>query len=153
MSDLFDELTWVGIIGSRTRDGDEAYFSIKSQFVRLYVPDKTVIVSGGCKKGGDRFAEIIAAEFGMPRDERRSDVPKIPGMNGQRIVIHWPDLDALADVPPRWRSTRANYARNTLIARDARDHLIASVAWTRKGGTEDTINKFRKFHGKEPMIA
>ena len=44
---------------------------------------------------------------------------------------------------PRWAYAEINYARNTLIARDA-DDLIAVVAEDRKGGTEDTIKKFLK---------
>ena len=44
---------------------------------------------------------------------------------------------------PRWAYAEINYARNTLIARDA-DELIAVVAEDRKGGTEDTIKKFLK---------
>jgi len=149
---LLDDLTYVGIVGTRRRDGSECYTAIKAAFLKIYVPEKTVVVSGGCPEGGDRFAEVIAAELGMPLDERWSDVPRRPGMKGQRIIIHWPDVDQFLHVPPRWRKTRANYARNSLIARDARDYLIASVAADRTGGTEDTIKKFVRYHKKEPII-
>lgn len=155
---LFDDLIRVGIVGTRRRDSEEAYRATRGAFIRLYVPGKTVIVSGGCPQGGDRFAEIIAAEFEMPRDVRWSDVRKdsegniLDDLEGQRIVIHMPDVAAFAHVPPRWRKTTANYSRNGLIARDSLDALIACVAPDRTGGTEDTIKKYRRLFRREPIL-
>jgi hypothetical protein len=148
---LLDDLIYVGIIGSRRRDEAETYFAIRAALMTVYVPERTVIISGGCPKGGDRFAEMIAAELGMPRQVLRSDVPD-KSVEGRRIMIHMPDLAAFASVSPRWRSTRANYARNGLIARDSRDHLIASVAADRAGGTEDTIKKYERIHKRKAML-
>lgn len=93
------------------------------------------IVSGGCKLGGDRFAERIAKAMKVS------------------IKIHYPDKSKLDPIlmkkNPRAAYAKINYARNTLIAKDA-DILIACVAEDRKGGTEDTIEKFRKM-GKDKV--
>jgi hypothetical protein len=117
----------IGIVGSR-RDDALDFMSIAEVFWTLYFPGD-IIVSGGCPKGGDRFAEILA------------DIVRC------EIIIHYPDklkLDPkLLKDYPRAAYAQINYARNSLIARDS-DILIASVAPDRKGGTEDTIKKFLK---------
>lgn len=88
-----------------------------------------IFVSGGCKKGGDRFAEIIADQFGITK------------------IIHYPDKSKLPDEPLTKDFTKINFERNTLIARDS-DKLFALVAHDRTGGTEDTIRKFKRFYPK-----
>jgi hypothetical protein len=148
---LFDDLIYVGIVGSRRRELPSDMVLVEQAFRKVYVPGKTVIVSGGCPKGADHFAEYIAAQLGLPRDERISDAGSAL-LQGPRIIIHYPDVEAFSTVPPRWRSTRANYSRNELIARDSRDHLIACVGPDRKGGTENTIQHFRRIHRKEPIL-
>lgn len=88
------------------------------------------IVSGGCPKGGDRFARILAERWQVP------------------LVEHLPDKTAFLDLEEPWRSIKQNYARNTLVARDSRDALVACVAPDRTGGTEDTIKKWKRFYPK-----
>lgn len=111
----------IGIVGSRRRDSDEDFRLTLAAFNRLYKPGDRV-VSGGCPKGGDRFAEIIAKSKGLT------------------ITIHFPD----------WSKGRgAGFSRNTNIAQDA-DVLIAVVAEDRTGGTEDTVKKVKRL-GK-PVI-
>lgn len=149
--DLLDDLLYVGIVGSRRRNSDEDYRLVREKFFELWEPDRTVIVSGGCPEGGDRFAEMIAAELGLPRQTLLSGVPDAQ-VSGPRIRIHLPHHKAFMETDPRWRSTVANYARNGLIARDARDALIACVAPDRSGGTEDTIKKFRRIHRKRETL-
>lgn len=117
----YDAPKTIGIVGSRRRDSNEDFEMCLSAFERVYTKGDT-IVSGGCPKGGDRFAEIIAVRYDIP------------------IEIHYPDWDHYG------RS--AGLRRNTLIANDA-DILIAVVAADRRGGTEDTI---RKFGDKKPMV-
>ena len=84
------------------------------------------LVSGGCSKGGDRFAEELANEQNI------------------ELIVHYPDRNKLNPTILA-RSIKAayaeiNYARNTLIAQDC-DILIAIISKDRKGGTEDTIRK------------
>jgi len=106
----------IGIIGSRRRDSEEDFIKVEKAFSSIYEPGD-IIVSGGCPEGGDRFAEIIAKENGIP------------------IMIF----------PANWKQygKSAGFIRNGDIARKS-DVLIACVASDRKGGTEDTITKFLK---------
>ena len=106
----------IGIIGSRRRNTASDQHATIRAFDRVYEPGDT-IVSGGCPRGGDHFAEYIAQTRHIP------------------ITIHRAHWDTLG--------RGAGFARNTDIARDA-DILIACVASDRAGGTEDTIRKFLK---------
>jgi hypothetical protein len=127
----------IGIVGSRRRDSLYDFINTFNSFIKIY-KDGDHIVSGGCPKGGDRFAEIIA------------DILRVDPL------IHYPDetkLDPkILKLNPRVAYAKINYARNILIARDS-DVLIACVAPDRKGGTEHTIKEWQKLHpGKEPII-
>ena len=111
------------IIGSRRRDTHSDFVKVHNCFVAIY-SEGDMIVSGGCKKGGDRFAEILIKEFKTPK--------KI--------------------FEAKWRkdgkyNRYAGFERNTLVAKFG-DEVIACVAPDRRGGTEDTIRKFEKFHPK-----
>lgn len=86
--------------------------TLLAAFDGVYEPGDT-IVSGGCHKGGDNFAEHIAKARHIP------------------IKIH----------PADWSQGKtAGFVRNTFIAEDC-DILLALVAFNRKGGAEDTISK------------
>ncbi len=132
--DLFDEKETIGIVGSRRRNSVSDYIKVAGVFYKIYRPGDRV-VSGGCKKGADRFAELIVQSL-------RRFAP-------DDLIIHLPDKSRLPKLleklPPRIAHATINYDRNTLIARDA-TVLIACVAFDRKGGTEDTIAKFKRFH-------
>lgn len=123
----------IGIVGSRRRDSAADYVACLAAFRDEYIPGDR-IVSGGCPKGGDRFAEVIAGHVAEDEGRELSEV----------IVIHLPDrskLDPdLVAKNPRAAHAVVNNARNSLIARDC-DVLIAVVAQNRSGGTEDTIKK------------
>jgi hypothetical protein len=122
-----DKMKKIGIIGSRRRNTEEDYKVIYNEFKKWY-ENGDIIVSGGCKKGGDKFAEIIARKMNLTEK------------NG-KLIIHRPK-----PVPrnsPKYEYAKANYKRNTLIANDS-DILIACVAPDRKGGTEDTIRKWER---------
>lgn len=110
----------IGIVGSRRRDSIADYKLCEKAFLEIYEKGDT-IVSGGCPKGGDRFAEMIA------------DLHDIP------IKIHKAEWDKFGKA--------AGFKRNTYIAEDA-DIIIAVVAADRTGGTEDTLKKADKM-GKE----
>lgn len=143
----------IGIIGSRRRDSPEDFKAVCNGLRKYHIQKGRllnqaqetlgaeygdVLVSGGCRQGGDRFAEIIRDNYGY------------------KLRIHLPDKSQLDSVlmkaNPRAAYTRINYARNTLVAQDS-DILIACVAPDRKGGTEDTIKKFcRKFDKTEAQM-
>ena len=107
----------VGIIGSRKRNERSDFDATFKAFKMLN--NVEYIVSGGCPKGGDRFAEIIAKT------------------TNTRIKIF----------PANWEKygKRAGFLRNDDIARMS-DVLIACVSDDRTGGTEDTIRKFKRCH-------
>lgn len=103
----------IGIVGSRRRNQDYDFKACYFKFNEVY-EDGDTIVSGGCPKGGDKFAQWIAKQRGLS------------------ITIHYPDWEG--------RGRSAGFQRNSLIANDC-DVLIAVVASDRTGGTEDTIKK------------
>ena len=117
------EHTKIGIVGSRRRNSSTAYRRTEKLFLQIYHKGDT-IVNGGCPKGGDLFAEKIATKHNIP------------------IEIFYPN----------WKLGRhAGFLRNTDIARCS-DILIAVVAKDRRGGTEDTIQKFKNLHPNSPII-
>jgi len=108
----------IGIIGARVRNTKEDYEKVKEEFLKIYeVGD--IICSGGCPKGGDRFAEMIAKELNI------------------KILIFKPEWEKYGK--------SAGYKRNGEIAKNS-DVLIACVSEERIGGTEDTIKKFKEFN-------
>lgn len=118
----------IGIIGSRRRDSKADYEATLKIFMEIY-EEGDRIVSGHCPKGGDLFAEIIAAKFGLTEK------------NG-KLILHRPEWDKYGK--------GAGFIRNTYIAEDA-DVLICVVAADRTGGTEDTIKKAEKM-GKRIVL-
>jgi len=106
----------IGIIGSRRRNAGIDQKAVREKFFEIYCAGDW-IVSGGCPKGGDRFAEKIAKDNGIP------------------ILIFYPD----------WKrhGKGAGMIRNSEIAINS-TVLIACVADDRTGGTEDTISKYEK---------
>jgi len=115
----------IGIIGTRKRNTSAAAKCIISKFDEIY-EEGDWICSGGCDKGGDRFAEQIAKSRGIP------------------ILIFYPNYK-------RYRSPGALFVRNGVVAETC-DVVIAcvmnpedgidKVLGRTKGGTEDTIRKF-----------
>lgn len=120
-----DSSMFIGIIGSRRRDEKEDLDLIHQEFKKLWDPRKdTVIVSGLCPKGGDRFATVLYQRY--------------------RTRKLW--------FPPEWHLGRhCTFVRNTEVARWS-DYLIATPAPDRKGGTEDTIKKFTRFHEHDKLV-
>lgn len=115
----------IGIVGSRKRNLESDYRKIREAFYSVF-KEGDRICSGGCPKGGDRFADAIARSTGIP------------------ILIFYPGWDTHA--------TFASFRRNTFIAKES-DILIACVIKDRTGGTEDTIKKWGWYHPDlEPML-
>lgn len=107
------------IIGSRRRNSDDDFLDVEICFLCHYVKGD-IIISGGCPKGGDHFAEIISAKYNITMVVWEAEWNK----DGQYR---------------RW----AGFERNTIVANNG-DVVIACVAPDRTGGTEDTIKKFKK---------
>jgi len=115
----------IGIVGSRRRDTPSDAAVVIKAFEDIY-QEGDWIISGGCPKGGDRFAEWIAKNYGIP------------------ILIFYPNWARYG------RS--AGFIRNIPIAEYSTKALIACVAEDRTGGTEDTIKKFRQVQTKAQLI-
>jgi hypothetical protein len=116
----------IGIVGSRRRDTKEDMQLLYGAFRAWYEPGDT-IVSGGCPRGADNWAEELARLYGTT------------------IIIHHADWST--------HGKAAGPIRNKKIAHDA-DILIAVVAEDRKGGTESTIRFFKEASvtGKAQLI-
>jgi len=124
----------IGIIGTRRRNTRTDFIDVKDAFFSVY-EDGDWIVSGGCPKGGDAFAEKIAKDFGIP------------------ILIfearwnhEWKEGKFI-----RKYNKAAGFIRNTPIAEHS-DILISCVHPDRTGGTENTIKKFKKLPNKGALI-
>lgn len=121
----------IGIIGCRARDSFKDYMLVCETVLKLQERiEITDIVSGGCKKGGDRFAEIIAHELKI-----------IP-------TIFYPQCSKNS---PKYIYREEAFKRNWKIAQNS-DILIALVSKERTGGTEDTIRKFLLHHAEKDLI-
>lgn len=114
----------IGIVGSRRRDTPQDMEKCRMAFLEVYQPGDT-LVSGGCSRGGDRFCEVFARQYGIP------------------IKIHPAEWDRLGPA--------AGFLRNTYIAQDCHV-LIAVVAPDRKGGAEDTVTKAQKMGKKIVLV-
>ncbi|HDZ26959.1 hypothetical protein LCGC14_2176960 [marine sediment metagenome] len=113
----------LGIVGSRRRHSFEDGELIKKKILEL---KPSMIISGGCYLGADKFAEDFARELGIP------------------ITIFYPKLREGKKYTQE-EIREAMYERNRQIAYES-DHLIALVVPDRKGGTENTIGYFKR-HG------
>ena len=114
----------IGIVGTRSRDSQVDCDIVEKALLDVYENGDT-ICSGLCPSGADRFAVILAEKY--------------------NIKTMW--------FPAEWDKfgKSAGIVRNTDIAKNS-DMLIACVADNRQGGTEDTIRKFRRFHGDGDLI-
>jgi len=119
----------LGIVGSRRRNLPADKELIRNR-IRTIIPD--MIISGGCPKGADRFAEELAVELGIS------------------ITIFRPNFEGFRSTATRIDYIKAYYERNKKIA-EASNYLVALVASDRKGGTENTIKHFKKL-GKDKRL-
>jgi predicted Rossmann-fold nucleotide-binding protein len=109
----------IGVAGARNRDALKDYEVFEKALLKILQPGDR-LVSGGCLRGADSFAEDIAQKRGLT------------------ITIHFPDWDG-----PVGRG--AGCQRNQKIAEDC-DVLIAMPGGT--GGTEDCMEKVLKLGKK-----
>jgi len=119
----------IAIVGTRSRNTSAAFRLIEEKFWEIY-EEGDWIVSGGCSKGADRFAEMLAKKEGIP------------------ILIFYPNNK-------KFHYKQAPTERNTDIALNS-DVVIACVRKPeegldkvldrKKGGTEDMLKKFSTCH-------
>ncbi len=116
----------IGIIGTRKRNTSFAFKKIRKIFDELYnVGDS--ICSGGCSKGGDRYAEILAKDEGI------------------EIYIIYPAYKKFGNGAPFIRNGKIANKCDILIACVMNpEDGIEKVLKRDKGGTEDTLRKFYK---------
>lgn len=117
----------IAVIGSRRRDTHADFCVTETCFLTVY-EEGDIIVSGGCKRGGDRFAELLIIKYNTGKEIYKAEWTK----------------HGVYD-----RS--AGHKRNTIVARVS-DVVVACVAPDRTGGTEDTIRKFAKFHPGNKLL-
>lgn len=114
---------YVGIVGSRRRcslSDSLLVRQILEHCVQKFKGQEIVVVSGGCPRGADRFAEEHALSLGLS------------------TLIHPIWTKGETPYGGRGEFTRRAHARNALIARDS-DIVFALVHSDRKGGTENTV--------------
>ena len=117
----------IGVVGTRRRDTPSAYKAVFDKFFEIY-EDGDWIVSGGCKKGGDRFADLISEKYGIP-------ILRIP-----------PNYGRYKQAAPLVRNGPVAENCDVVIAcvMHPEDGIIKVLQRT-KGGTEDMLKKHAKF--------
>jgi len=118
----------IGIVGSRRRHDEQAYYSLMAKLGWLThnFGKVTKIVTGDCTRGGDYFARKIAKEHNIELEVKSKNIPR-----------GW---------LPYHEFVQECYKRNEKIAKEPLDYLIAIISPDRTGGTENTIKHFKKYH-------
>jgi len=114
----------IGIIGTRRRDTASVQRLIEAVLWKVY-EEGDWIVSGGCPKGGDRFAELIAKANGIP------------------ILTFYPNYKRFKQGAPIVRNTDIAENSDMIIAcvvnpEDPIEEIVDRIS----GGTENTLRKF-----------
>ena len=121
----------IGVVGTRRRDNPSAYKIVEEKFFEIY-EEGDWIVSGGCKKGGDRFADVIAKKYGIP------------------ILTIYPNYPKYGQVAPTVRNGPVAENSDVVIACVVHpEDGIIKVLQRTKGGTEDMLKKHIKFVGPD----
>lgn len=115
----------IGIVGTRKRDTSAAFKEIRKVFDEIY-EEGNWLVSGGCPKGGDRYAEQLAKGEGIP------------------IITFYPNYKKFKGGAPIIRNGHIADAASRIIACVMHPEDGIDAVLERKGGTEDTLRKFVK---------
>ena len=131
----------VAIVGSRRYENKKKIkdfvFKLKNEY-----GDKTIIVSGGCKTGADKYAKKYALELGLQYEE-------YPPFH---------DVHNLYCTMPSSRygrpySIKNFHARNKIIAGTS-DFIVAFIAeGVQSDGTFSTLNYAKKLNKKRIIIS
>lgn len=114
----------IGIIGTRRRDTPAIQRLIEEELWKIY-EEGDWIVTGGCPKGGDRFAEAIAKANGIP------------------ILTFYPNYKRYKQGAPIVRNGPVAENSDTVIACVVNpEDSIHEILQRKKGGTEDALRKF-----------
>ena len=130
----------VGIIGSRRYESKKKIkdfiFKLKQQY-----GDKTIIVSGGCKQGADRYAKKYALELGLQYEE----YPPFHEVHN----LYCPLPESRYGKP---YSVKNFFARNKIIAGTS-DFIVAFIPeGIESNGTRNTLKYAKKFDKKAIII-
>ena len=130
----------VAIIGSRRYENKKKIkdfvFKLKQQY-----GDKTIVVSGGCKQGADRYAKKYALELGLQYEEYP------PFHEVHNLYCSLPE--SRYDKP---FSMRNFFARNKIIAGTS-DFIVAFIPdGIEARGTMNTLEYAKKLNKKRIII-
>ena len=131
----------VAIIGSRRYENKrkikEFIFKLKNEY-----GDNTIIVSGGCKTGADKYAKKYALELGLQYEE----YPPFHEVHN----LYCPLPESRYKKP---YSVKYFFARNKIIAGTS-DFIVAFIAeGVQSDGTFSTLNYAKKFNKKRIIIS
>ena len=126
---------YLGVVGSRERCSKQDYKIIEDLILSFYDDHERnlILVSGGCWKGADAFAEDIAKTYGIP------------------ILILYPDKQNSPDTGnPKRDYAIIAYSRNTEVAKLS-DVLVALTS-KNSDGTNHTVSEFEKYRRGQELI-
>ena len=116
----------IGIIGARTRNDDCDKAKIQIQLLELLQQHEiTNIISGGARKGGDRFAVELANEFRIPIIEYKPKTYTTPHFLARNVEI-------------------AKNSNFLIACVDLNFNSIEKIQNSRTGGTNFTVKQFLK---------
>lgn len=123
----------VGIIGARSRNEFHDKTKIRTTLLDILQRNAIeTIISGGAKKGGDRFAEELAKEFGLPTQIFYPKTYTTPGYLARNVLIAKNSNLLVACVDPEFNT-------------------IEQILNSKTGGTNFTVKEFLKISSKENL--
>jgi len=129
----------IGIVGSRIYENrkkiKDFIFKLKNQY-----GDKTIIVSGGCKDGADKYARKYALELGLQYEEYP------PFHDAHNLYCKLPER--CYNKPYHVKNY---FARNKQIAQNSEMVIAFIPKEHRSNGSESTLKYAEKF-GKKTLI-
>ena len=130
----------VAVIGSRRYENKKRIKDFVFKLKQQYGTD-TIIVSGGCKQGADKYAKKYALELGLQYEE----YPPFHEVHNLYCTLPQSRYD-------KPFSMRNFFARNKIIAGTS-DYIVAFIqSDINSDGTMSTINYAKKFEKKYVII-